>query len=198
MIYFNDKRALKFLGDEGFSIVEGVCVKRISGVKRALKKVGLPSIARASSNKILYGGHLKGTVTDVKTYSEALSIFKGFVKIKGVNGVLFQKKIDGKEFFVGLVRDSDLGELLLFGDYKNKEDLVFRSCPVDKKEISKMIRETKIGKKVSKKVLLILQDNLKRLSDLYEKYPYIENLNISPLVVHKNKGKLKGATIIFN
>jgi len=202
MRLMTERKAEDFLSKKGFDIIESSFASSKFGVKRALKKIGLPCVMKVSGNKIVHKGVLGGVKTNIKTYSEALHEFSNFKRIRGSNGVVFQKKASGKEFILGLKKNKDFSHVLVFGkggsDVERKKDVSFRVCPLKEKDIYNMIKETKIGKKLSKTFKEIIKENIFKLCDLSIEYPNIAELDINPLIISKKEGKVVDARIVFD
>ena len=201
MKIFAEKEAERFLKRQGFDILDGFFVSSSFGVKKALKKIGLPCVMKIFGKKIIHKAKLGGVKLNIKTYSEALHVFANFKKIKNVQGVLVQKRLSGKEFLLGIKKTPEFEHVLVFGaggsKVEEKKDVSFRVCPVDKKDIRTMIKETKIGKRLPKKSIEILYENLINLCILSDKYPKISELDINPFTVSKSVGKIIDARIVW-
>ena len=201
MKIFAEKEAEKFLKKEGFEIVEGVFVSSKIGIKGALIKLGLPCVMKVFGKKILHKHKVGGVKLNIKTYSEALGVFTSLKIIKGSQGVLIQKKFSGKEFLLGIKKTPEFAHVLVFGaggsKVEEKKDVSFRVCPVDKRDMRAMIKETKIGKRLPKKTFEILFENLSKLCELVERHPTISELDINPMNISKKAGKIIDARIVF-
>jgi len=200
MRLMSEKSAEDFLEKEGFMVVERGFVKNKRGIQKIVKEVGLPCVMKVSGNRIVHKRKLKG-VKNINTYSESLYEFSKLMRIKGSNGVLIQKKFPGKEFLIGIKKTPEFEHVLVFGfggtKVEEKKDVSFRVCPIDKKEVRKMIKETKIGKILSKKLMKCLQENILKLCKLIEKYPNISELDLNPFTFSRGEGKIVDARIVF-
>jgi acetate---CoA ligase (ADP-forming) len=202
MRLMTEKRAENFLSKEGFEIIEGVFVGSKKRIKSALNKVGLPCVMKVSGDKIIHKGILGGVKINIQTYSEAIHEFLALKKIKGAQGVLFQKTFSGKEFILGVKKNEDFSHIIVFGkggsEVEKKRDVSFRVCPLEDRDISKMLKETKIGKKLSKSVKESLKKNIFLLCKLIKKYPQILELDINPFVISRKEGKVVDARIVLS
>lgn len=200
MRYFAEKEAEKFLKKQGFEVVEGYFVSSVAGMKSALKKVGLPCFIKISGKNIVHKKKFGG-VKFVRTLSEAISVMKNFKKRKGVEGVIVQENFPGMEFLLGVKKTPEFEHVVVFGTGGSKvekeKDVSFRVCPLNKKEINLMFKETKIAKNISKKLRFCLQENVLKLCDLVQKYPRISELDINPFVFSRGYGKVVDARIVW-
>jgi len=201
MKVFAEKEAEDFLKKQGFELVEGFFVNSAFGLRKALKRIGLPCVIKVSGPRIVHKRGLKGVKTRIKTYSEALHELNNFKKFKGATGAIIQKRFFGKEFFLGIKKTPEFEHILVFGaggsGVEQKKDVSFRTCDLDSKELKKMIKETKIGKKLPRKSVEILCNNLLKLCKLVKKYPKISELDINPFTISKEIGKVLDARIAF-
>ncbi len=201
MKYFGEKEAEKFLVKQGFDVVDFYFVSSESELKKALKQIGVPCFMKVSGKRIVHKKKIGG-VKFIKTLSEAIYEMNKLKKIRGANGVIVQKNFPGKEFLLGIKKTPEFEHVVVFGsggsDVEEKKDVCFRVCPLDKKEVNKMLKETKIGNKVSKKLKECLQKNILKICELVEKHPKISELDINPFIFSRGKGKIVDARIVWN
>jgi hypothetical protein len=204
MKYFSERKAEAFLERRGFNIVKRAYCSKKSFLKSAIKKVGgFPLVMKVSGESIVHKNKMGGVFVGVKTYSHALDIFISFKKMKGVSGVILQKMIPfEREFLVGVKKTKDFGHVVIFGNggvkTEIKKDVVFRVVPVNKKEIREMIKETKIGKKLSLKELRIIEDLILKICALVSKNLNINEFDINPFVIYRGQGYVLDSRILFN
>ena len=201
MKVFAEKEAEKFLKKQDFDIVDGFFVSSTIGLKKALKKIGLPCVMKVSGPKVIHKRGIKGVKTKIRTYSEALHELRNFKRFKGATGVIIQKRFFGKEFFLGIKKTPEFEHVLVFGaggsKVEEKKDVSFKVCPIEEIDIKKIIKETKIGKKLGIKDKKILGENILKLCELVGKYPKILELDINPFSISKGVGKVLDARIVF-
>ena len=201
MKYFSEKEAENFLEKEGFKVVKRAYVKNKKNLKHALAKVGFPFVLKVAGKKIVHKKDLGGIRLNVKTYSEALEEFSKLKKIKGAEGVMVQEKGEGKEYLLGVKKTREFGYVILFGAggslVEEKKDVVFRVSPLEKDEVKKMIKSTKVAAGLLKEDGEVIEKNILMLCDLVKKHSNIYELDINPLAVKKGKGAILDARIVF-
>lgn len=201
MKYFSEKEAENFLEKEGFVIVKRAYVKNKKNLKHALTKVGFPFVLKVAGKKIIHKKEIDGIRLGVKTYSEALIEFSKLKKIKGAEGVMVQRKGEGKEFLLGVKKTREFGHVILFGAggslVEEKKDVVFRVSPLEKDEVKKMIKSTKAAVGLLKEDGKVIEKNILKLCELVEKYPKIYEMDINPLAVKSGEGFILDARIVF-
>lgn len=205
MKVFAEKETENFLEKEGFKIVKRTCIKKNekeSQLKEEIKKIGFPLVMKVSGKKIIHKNIIGGVKKDIVNYKQALKAFKNLIKIKNCEGIILQKQIQGKEFLLGIKKTPEFGHVIAFGRggiYTEKfRDVSFRVCPFDRMEAEKMIKEIKVAKKLNKKEIFPLIKNLIKLCELAKKYSGINELDINPLIVKKDKAIIVDARVFFS
>ncbi|MDO8622785.1 MAG: acetate--CoA ligase family protein [archaeon] len=201
MKIYTEKGAEDFLEKEGFEIVERAFIKNEKELKKITDKIGFPLVMKISSKKLIHKTKHNGVKIDINNYEEALQIFNKFKKSSYFEGVLIQKMIEGKEFLIGLKKTKEFGHVIAFGVggiYAEQfKEISFRACPVDKKEIQKMITEIKQFKDLDKNIKDEIVSNIIKTCSLSKKYPSITELDINPLIIGNKKGKIVDVRIVF-
>lgn len=202
MNYFSEKEAENFLKKNGFEVIEGKVVNSKFKLKKSIKKVGLPFVMKVYGKRIVHKSKLGGVKTNIRTVSEAIYEFDYLKKIKGSSGVMIQRQFFGKEFFLGIKKTPEFGHVIIFGaggsKVEEEKDVVFRVSPFDKNEARKMIKETKIGKSLSKMLENCLIENLLKLCEVSLNHKRIFELDINPFTFSKGKGKVVDARIVWD
>ena len=202
MKYISEVETEKFLSRRGFNVINHYFCTSKSKIKYALKKVKVPFVMKVSGKNIVHKNKLGGIKLDVKTYSNAIEEYSKLRKIKGSNGVLFQSKIQGKEFLIGVKKTREFGHVIGFGsggtDVEEKKDVSFRVTPLDKEEIKKMIKETQSSRGLLKPDGEAIEKIIFDLSKLLEKHPEISELDINPLIVKDGKATIVDARMVID
>lgn len=197
MKIFAEKEAEKFLIKEGFNVLEGVYVKD-GGEILKLKNEEFPLVAKASGEGIIHKKKIGGIVLGIKNREDATTAFKKMKKVKGCEEVFFQPKAKGREFFAGLKKTPEFGYVVVFGKggsaVEKEKDVSFRVCPLEKKDIIDMIKETHVGKVINSEEKKEVEGVLFKISRLSEKYHNISELDINPLM----EGKIVDARIVWD
>lgn len=202
-----EKDAEDFLEKNKFPVTKRNFIKSISEIESAAKKLKFPISMKIVGKKILHKTDVGGVKLDIRNLDEAKKAFKELKKIRGFEGVLVQKFIEGKYVLIGLKKTKEFGHVLAFGlggvFTEVISDVSFRVCPVKEKEVLEMINEIK-GKKIlyglrgSRRVnISAIKNILLKLSDLSKKYPSIKELDINPVIVGSKKAEIVDARVIF-
>jgi acetyl-CoA synthetase (ADP-forming) len=190
---YTEKKAGEFLEKEGFVVHKRIFVFKESD----LNKLAFPYVMKVSGSTIVHKSKLGGVRVGVKDLNEAKEFFNQCMKISGAEGVILQSLIEGRFFILGLKATPEFGFALIFGDggidVEEKKDVAFRICPVNKEDILEMIKDTNIGKTLSKSEKEFIVENLLKLSSLANKYPNILELDINPII----SGEIVDSRIVF-
>ncbi|MFA6190152.1 MAG: acetate--CoA ligase family protein [Candidatus Staskawiczbacteria bacterium] len=152
---------------------------------------GYPVFLKIYGNDILHRTEING-VDEAKNKEEAIKMFSKMIKIKGVEGVLIQEKVDGKNLIIGMKRDPQFGPVVMVGIggifTEILKDFVLRVAPVSEKEALKMMSELKgydylCGKRDKKpinfeKVAKIIV----AISELSINQPEIQEIDLNPVI----------------
>ena len=202
-----ERGAEDFLEKHKFPVAKRVVIKKENEIELAVKKLSFPLSMKIIGKNILHKSDVGGVKLDIRNLAEASKAFKELKKIKGFEGVLIQKFIEGKYVLLGLKKTREFGHVIAFGlggvFTEVISDVSFRVCPVKEKDVTEMMDEIK-GKSVlyglrgSKRANInAIKNILLKLSKLSEKYPDIKELDINPVVVGPKKAEIVDARVIF-
>lgn len=202
MKYLSEVEAEKFLESEGFPVVKRFFVKREKDIPTALSTVGLPCVMKVSGKKIVHKKQIGGVNLKIDTYSTALIVFKEFKKIKGAEGVMFQKKLDfNREFLLGIKKTPDFGHVVVFGaggsQVEEKKDVGFRVCPLEDEDIYDIFDEVHLTKEMGQKEREKIAVFLRKLCLVVKKNPEIVEMDINPFVLAGEGPVVLDARILF-
>lgn len=159
---------------------------------------------------ILHKKELDAVRTGVKKEDlkiKAKELFNRLKNEKGFNALTIEEEVKGIETIVGLTRDNNLGDFLLFGAggtfVSVIKDSNFSTCPLSEEKASQLISGSKIfpllnGYRGSKAVNIEkLKELLIRISQLPNVFPEIKELDINPLICNENGLYLVDVKIIL-
>ena len=148
------------------------------------------------SKKIIHKNKANGIILNIKNLSQAKHAFIKLSKLKGFQGTIIQEQIKGQELILGLKSTEDFGLSILLGkggtDVEKIKDITFRIIPINQKDAEQMIKDLKI--KINNKQAII--NNLLKLNKLALKNKNIQELDINPIILTKNKATIVDARII--
>jgi len=202
-----EREAEDFLEKQGFAVANRKICKSITETLKSSKKFGFPIVMKVVSQKILHKSDVGGVVLDIKSNEELKKEFKRMSKLRGFEGVMIQKNIDGAYVLLGLKKDQTFGHVIVVGAggiyTEIMKDVSFRVCPITREDAQEMLEETNFykilkgarGKSYNTKPII---DTLMKISNLAKKHPNITELDINPMIVTNKIGKIVDARIIID
>jgi acetyl coenzyme A synthetase (ADP forming)-like protein len=173
-------------------------------------EMGFPVAMKIVSRQIIHKSDAGGVVLGLTNQTEVEKAFrkivtsaKEFKPEADIEGVLIQQMADpGEEIILGANRYPVFGPLLMFGVggkfVEVFQDVEFRLAPIGRNEARRMIRSIKGYKLLQgfrgkpKADIETIEKALVSLSDMVINHPEIAELDINPLLVHKEG---RGATV---
>ena len=126
-------------------------VKNKKDALLAVSKIGYPVVFKIFSKDCLHRTEVKGVITNIDSLKKAKDSFDKLKSIKGIDGIIIQKQIDGVEFVVGVKKDNVFGPVVMFGTggifVELFNDVSFRLAPFNKGVALSMIDSIK-GKEI--------------------------------------------------
>jgi acetate---CoA ligase (ADP-forming) len=201
MVYWGEKKSEEFLEENGFKVVKRKFINHKRKLKSVLKKIGFPCVMKIVSLKIAHKNQVGGVIKNINNYSVALESYSLLKKLQGFKGVMLQKQLVGKEIVLGLKRTPEFGHILVFGsggiDVEKDKDVSFRAVPFSEKEAKKMMRFTKIYKRLNKKEKEFALEAIMDLQKLSYHYPLLSELDINPMILNFDSGFVVDSRIIW-
>ena len=197
------------LAPEGYALLELIGVPTPeTHIARTLEQalvqaggMGYPVVFKVLSPDILHKSDVGGVALDLQNRAEAIAGYEAIMRNSRqrrpgarILGVEVTKMVPpGAEVIVGARRDPSLGPIIMFGlggvYVELIGDVAFRSVPVTRAEILKMMRETRahrllLGVRGEKaRDVGAAVDCVIRLASLLEACPEIADIEVNPLAV---------------
>ena len=189
-----EKEAEDFLEKNQFSVVNRNFIKNKPQLRNI--KLSFPWVMKVYSKKIIHKNKANGIILNIKNLSQAEHAFNKLSKLKGFQGTIIQEQIKGQELILGLKSTEDFGLSILLGkggtDVEKIKDITFRIIPINQKDAEQMIKDLKT--KINNKQAII--NNLLKLNKLALKNKNIQELDINPIILTKDKATIVDARII--
>jgi hypothetical protein len=188
-----------------------VAKNRLVKTLKEIKSPKFPLALKIMSTDALHKSEIKG-VRKVDNKQELDREFKDLIKISKkkklkLQGILVQNYCEGENFIIGIKKDDTFGHVLLFGlggiFTELTKDFSIRKCPIDIKEADSMLEELR-GRKIFhgfrniKLNTKMLKKSLVKISQIPQKHPDIEELDINPFILNSRKGFVVDSRIVFN
>ena len=189
-----EKEAEDFLEKNGFNIIPRTFIKNISQIKNV--KLSFPWAMKVYSKSIIHKMKAGGIILNIGSQQQAELAFTKLSKLRGFQGIIIQEIIKGQELILGLKNTKDFGLTILLGsggtNVEKTKDITFRILPITKKDANEMTNDLKINIKYKKPII----KNLMKLNQLGIQNQSIQELDINPIILTKNKAIIIDARII--
>jgi acyl-CoA synthetase (NDP forming) len=193
MKYLNFLESIYFLEKNKINCEKTYIIKNKNDL---IKFKNYPYVLKLSSS-LLHKTDKNAVYTNLNTQKELNKAFTNLNKILKNNkiegSIVLQKQVKGLELIIGISRDPQFGKTILFGEggifTEKLDDSSLRVLPVSKKEISNMIKETKVynilkGARNKKYDLDLLEDLIYKISKLAIKED-IKDLDLNPVIINQ-------------
>jgi hypothetical protein len=148
----------------------------------------------------------KSDIGGVVKVIDTADLVEKFEKLKKIANPPFilQEEAQGKEFIIGLFKDKTFGDIIMFGGggiltelYK---DVSFRRCPISRRDVIEMIKETKVGELFEgySGNKLNLEKTVKLLIEISKLPKEIEfkSIDFNPVIINEKEVKIVDARLI--
>ncbi|MCL2218778.1 MAG: acetate--CoA ligase family protein [Chitinispirillia bacterium] len=186
-----------------FNVPSGKLAKTADEAGKFTDEIGYPVVMKISSPDILHKSDSGGVKVGLNSHDEVVKGFEDMMvvvkqRVPGakIDGVLLEKMIgckDDKEVIVGMNKDPQFGQMIMFGlggiFVEVLKDVCFGLAPLTAEEALAMIQNTKsykllTGARGSKpNDVTAIVENLQRTSQLVTDFPEIAEIDINPLKV---------------
>jgi hypothetical protein len=195
-----EKSAEDFLEKEGFNIAKRELINKASEISKV--KISFPWAMKASGKNINHKKNIGAVILNIKSQKEAEAAFNKLKNTDGFEQAIIQEMILGEELILGIKKTQEFGNAIMFGkggvDVEKEKDITFRIPPINNEEAEAMIAETKVYNEIKNKInLKELKTNLIKLSKLAEKRKNIQELDINPIIINKDKAVIVDARLVL-
>ncbi len=209
-IYTEDK-AEQFLS-KYVKVAKGHPTKKVEEALKLVKKYKYPVVLKIISEKALH----KTDVGGVKVCKDEDELKQSYKSLETISkrrrfkpySIYVQEFVKGKELIIGIKKDDTFDHVIMLGMggvfVEVLKDVVFRACPIDKKDAQEMIDELK-GSKVLYGVrgeepidMNKLKQMLVKISQIPIKKKDILELDINPLMCSEKDCVVVDARIVFD
>ena len=120
--------------------------------------------------------------------------------LEGLEGVIIQEMVKGsREMVCGIATDPQYGPMLMFGlggvFIEVMKDVTFRLTPITNEDAAQMVRSVKAyellkgARGTTAAQIDRVEETLMRLSQLVNDFPFIDELDINPLIISEKNGE---------
>ena len=169
--------------------------------------IGYPVVMKMTSKTTSHKTDVGGVRVNIQSadqlreeYQDLISKLEAKGLLDGLEGVIIQEMVKGnREMVCGIATDPQYGPMMMFGlggvFIEVMKDVTFRIAPLSDVDASEMIKSVKAYKLLegargtTPAQMEQIQETLLRLSQLVSDYPFIDELDINPLLISEKTGE---------
>jgi len=205
------REAFEVLAAYGVPVARYVVARSAEAAENAARGLGFPVAMKISHGGLAHKTEARGVALNIRSSDQAFHTYHGLtyvlaeqlhVEMSG-RAVVVQEMVAGRETILGMVRDPNVGPLLMFGlgglFVETIRDVAFRPVPLtdlDARELIRAIRGYPVltGVRGQKPVVFAkLEEAILRLSRLISDFDVIEEVDINPFFASEREEDCKAA-----
>lgn len=170
-------------------------------------RVGYPVVMKMTSKTTSHKTDVGGVRVNIASaeqlreqYSDLIAKLTERGLLEGLEGVIIQEMVKGsRELVCGIASDPQYGPMLMFGlggvFIEVMKDVTFRLTPITTADAEQMVRSVKAYEllKGARGTMAAqidrVEETLMRLSQLVGDFPFIDELDINPLIISEKNGE---------
>lgn len=184
----------------GFATTEDEAVRQADAI-------GYPVVMKMTSKTTSHKTDVGGVRVNIGSAEELRAEYRDLVAklderglLDGLEGVIIQEMVKGsREMVCGIATDPQYGPMLMFGlggvFIEVMKDVTFRIAPITDIDAHDMVRSVKAyqllqgARGTTPANIPQIEETLLRLSQLVTDYPFIDELDINPLMISEKSGE---------
>jgi acyl-CoA synthetase (NDP forming) len=193
--------SMAFLAGDGFPVTEALAVTSEQEAIEAARAIGFPVVLKMNSSDVTHKSDVGGVFLNIAGEEGVREAYRSIREAAGRIGaadggaLVAAMAPPGQEVIIGVTRDLQFGHAVMFGlggiMVEVMKDVSFRIVPLTGKDAAEMVAEIR-GARVLQGVrgrkpsdVQAVCDLLLRVSDLVERHPGIEEMDLNPVIVHE-------------
>ena len=201
------RESIDVLDAYGIRVCKSGFATNIDEVVEVGNKIGYPVVMKMTSKTTSHKTDVGGVRVNIQSeeqlrceYNDLIAKLTEKGLIDGLEGVIIQEMVKGnREMVCGIATDPQYGPMMMFGlggvFIEVMKDVTFRIAPLTDIDASEMIKSVKAYKLLegargtTPAQMDQIQETLLRLSQLVSDYPFIDELDINPLLISEKTGE---------
>ena len=201
------RESIDVLDAYGIRVCKSGFATNIDEVVSVGNSIGYPVVMKMTSKTTSHKTDVGGVRVNIQSeeqlrneYNDLISKLKEKGLLEGLEGVIIQEMVKGnREMVCGIATDPQYGPMMMFGlggvFIEVMKDVTFRIAPLTDVDASEMIKSGKAYKLLegargtTPAQMDQIQETLLRLSQLVTDYPFIDELDINPLLISEKTGE---------
>ncbi len=201
------RESIDVLDAYGIRVCKSGFATNIEEVVKLGNSIGYPVVMKMTSKTTSHKTDVGGVRVNIQSEEQLRAEYNDLIQkltekglIEGLEGVIIQEMVKGsREMVCGIATDPQYGPMMMFGlggvFIEVMKDVTFRIAPLADIDAMEMIKSTKAyklleGARGTKPAQMEqIQETLLRLSQLVTDYPFIDELDINPLLISESTGE---------
>lgn len=173
----------------------------------AANRIGYPVVMKMTSKTTSHKTDVGGVRVNIRSEEALRAQYRDLVAkleernlLDGLEGVIIQEMVSGsREMVCGIATDPQYGPMLMFGlggvFIEVMKDVTFRIAPITTTDAAEMVKSVKAyqllkGARGTKPAdIEQIEETLLRLSQLIGDFPFVDELDINPLMISEKNGE---------
>jgi len=169
--------------------------------------IGYPVVMKMTSKTVSHKTDVGGVIVNIQSEEELKNEYNALIErlkekniLEGLEGVIVQEMVkSNREMVCGIATDPQYGPMMMFGlggvFIEVMKDVTFRLAPITDVDAEEMIKSVKAYELLKGARGTIpaqidqIQESLLRLSQLVSDFPFIDELDINPLLISEKTGE---------
>ena len=169
--------------------------------------IGYPVVMKMTSKTTSHKTDVGGVRVNIQSAEQLRAEYQDLIAklterglVDGLEGVIIQEMVKGsREMVCGIATDPQYGPMMMFGlggvFIETMKDVTFRIAPLTDIDAEEMIKSVKAygllkgARGTTPAKMEQIQETLLRLSQLVHDYPFIDELDINPLLISEKTGE---------
>ncbi len=201
------RESIDVLDAYGIRVCKSGFATNIDEVVEVGNRIGYPVVMKMTSKTTSHKTDVGGVRVNIQSEEQLRNEYNDLIAkltekglIDGLEGVIIQEMVKGnREMVCGIATDPQYGPMMMFGlggvFIEVMKDVTFRIAPLSDVDASEMIKSVKAYKLLegargtTPAQMEQIQETLLRLSQLVSDYPFIDELDINPLLISEKTGE---------
>ena len=201
------RESIDVLDAYGIRVCKSGFATNIDEVVEVGNRIGYPVVMKMTSKTTSHKTDVGGVRVNIQSEEQLRNEYNDLIAkltekglIDGLEGVIIQEMVKGnREMVCGIATDPQYGPMMMFGlggvFIEVMKDVTFRIAPLTDVDAAEMIKSVKAYKLLegargtTPAQMEQIQETLMRLSQLVTDYPFIDELDINPLLISEKTGE---------
>ncbi|MBR1617795.1 acetate--CoA ligase family protein [bacterium] len=201
------RESIDVLDAYGIRVCKSGFATNLEEVIQVGNSIGYPVVMKMTSKTTSHKTDVGGVRVNIQSEEQLKDEYNDLIAkltekglIEGLEGVIIQEMVKGnREMVCGIATDPQYGPMMMFGlggvFIEVMKDVTFRIAPLTDVDAMDMIKSVKAYKLLegargtTPAQMEQIQETLLRLSQLVSDYPFIDELDINPLLVSEKTGE---------